>query len=234
MGILILIIIAIVAAIAISIQNQNSRGESICKTKSSLEQNGFYVSKQVTDTENKYSILIDDKNQKWAVIIGKSGESSIYKYSDLVEYEILEDGNSIVKGRVGSVVAGGLLFGGVGALAGGARSKKVKNTCRSLKINIVVNNLSKPQIIIPLISAETKTGSFVYNGATAKAKEIASVLAIIKVKAEQEQGITESKSSKSNAQLNASDEIEKLFALKEKGIITEEEFSKKKKQLLGI
>lgn len=33
---------------------------------------------------------------------------------------------------------------------------------------------------------------------------------------------------------NPSDEIEKLFTLKEKGILTEDEIQEKKKQLLGL
>jgi hypothetical protein len=35
-------------------------------------------------------------------------------------------------------------------------------------------------------------------------------------------------------QISEADELEKLAALKDKGILTEEEFNQKKKQILGI
>lgn len=232
--IVIAFIAIIVIGVAVSLSNQKARGETISATKSYLEQEGFSISKQVTDTENNYSLLVDDTNQQWAIIAARNGTHTIYHYSDLIEYEILEDGNSVVKGRVGSVIVGGLLFGGLGALAGGARSKKVKNTCKSMVVCIVVNNLEMPQINIPLISTETKTGSLIHNLATTKAKEIASVLAIIKSKAEQEKDIEANNMPEMTKQFNISDEIEKLHSLKEKGILTEEEFNVKKKQLLGL
>lgn len=202
--------------------------------KESLVQNGFCVSTQVTDGNNNYSLLVDDTNQKWAIIDAGLGKSAVYSYSDLIEYEILENGNSIVKGRVGSVIAGGLLFGGLGALAGASRSKKVKNTCSSLIVNIVVNNLEAPRICINLISLETETNSIVYQVAVSKAKEFSSVLSIIKAKAEQANGMVISDSSSQETILSASDEIEKFHSLMEKGIITEAEFEQKKKQLLGL
>ena len=232
--ILIIFAIIIVVGVAVSISNQNERGRTIVTAKDSLTQNGFTISKQVTDTENNYSLLVDDSNHNWAIINARLGTSTLYDYSDLIEYEILEDGNSVVKGRVGSAIVGGLLFGGIGAIAGATRSKKVKNTCKSMSVNIVVDNLERPRILIPLVTTETKTDSFIYKIAAEKAQEFASVLSIIKSRAEQDNSEIEDEIPSSTLHQSSSDEIERYYALMEKGIITKDEFEKKKKQLLEL
>ncbi|EPZ54444.1 hypothetical protein H477_3583 [[Clostridium] sordellii ATCC 9714] len=43
----------------------------------------------------------------------------MYNYKDIIEFELLEDGESITKGGLGRAVAGGVLLGGVGAIVGG-------------------------------------------------------------------------------------------------------------------
>ncbi|RHM97863.1 hypothetical protein [Dielma fastidiosa] len=48
----------------------------------------------------------------------------IYKYEDLLNYEYLEDGICITRGGMGASLAGGLLFGGTGAIVGSITGKK--------------------------------------------------------------------------------------------------------------
>lgn len=127
---------------------------------------------------------------------------------------------------------GGLLFGGLGAIAGGARKKKVNKMCNSITVRIVVNNLQNPAINVNLLSGETEVGSAVYNSAMKEAREIASVLAIIKSKAEAEKHLSVP-SIGGYQPVSISSEIEKIFELKNRGILTEEEFQKKKRELLA-
>ena len=51
-------------------------------------------------------------------------KARIYNYSDLLGYEILEDGNTVTKGGLGSAVVGGALFGGIGSVVGGLTGGK--------------------------------------------------------------------------------------------------------------
>lgn len=60
---------------------------------------------------------------------GGKKNPKIYKYSDIVDYELLEDGESITKGGLGRAVVGGALFGGVGAVVGGVTGHKKKYSC---------------------------------------------------------------------------------------------------------
>lgn len=173
----------VIMAIAM-IANHHKRGNAINSLTLNLEAKGFKITKQVTDPDNKFSLLVDDINHKWAILNSHTQTADIYNYKDLIEYEVLEDGDSIVKGRVGSVIVGGLLLGGIGAIAGASRKKKVKSICNSMSVRILTNNFNHSQYVIPLISGQTKTNSIIYQGAQEKAQEISSVLAIIKARAE--------------------------------------------------
>lgn len=49
----------------------------------------------------------------------------IYSHSDVIEYELLENGETVTKGGIGRALAEGVLFGGVGAVVGGGACEKI-------------------------------------------------------------------------------------------------------------
>ncbi|SJW51811.1 Uncharacterised protein [Clostridioides difficile] len=175
-------------------------------------------------------IEFDDDNKKFIVLNGFNREKmnlNVYNYSDVIEYELLENGETVTKGGIGRALAGGALFGGVGAVVGGVTAKRTtKAFIDSLKIKITLNNLSNPNVYVNLIQLRTKSNSSIYKMAYSSAQEILSILAII-VK-DNEDG---------NIQNNSSDAIQQVKGLKELldlGAITEEEFNTKKKELLNL
>lgn len=169
-------------------------------------------------------ILIDDKN-KWFKI-----GNDIFRYDNLLSFELLEDGQTITKGGLGRAVAGGLLFGGVGAIVGGVTGgKKTKGVCTSMKIRVTLKNAHIDVVYIPLITAETKTNGFLYKTMQSSAQSCISALEIIA-----DQNNCEQKKESESDTVSAADEILKFKNLMEAGIITQEEFEAKKKQLLGI
>ncbi len=176
-------------------------------------------------------ILFDDVNKKFAIpktsLTGKIRDMKIFDYSSIVEYELLEDGNSIEKGGVGRAIVGGALFGGVGAVVGATTGHKHKATCSKLQIKITLNDISMPVVYVNFIEAETKKNGALYKMIYPMAQEALSVLSIITKS--QEQGNTANTEGVSEA-----DEILKFKKLLDAGIITQEEFDLKKKQLLGI
>lgn len=182
-------------------------------------------------TTKKIGTLIEfDENQKkWLVpdgIFGGKKHPQIYNYSDIIDFELLEDEESITKGGLGRAVAGGVLFGGVGAVVGGVTGhKKHKSVCNNLKIKITVNNINKPTVYINLINTATKKDSFTYKASYNAAQEVLSTLQLICNNLEQQNNIQSSES--------IPDQIKKLAELKEQGILTEEEFTKKKTELLA-
>ncbi len=77
-------------------------------------------------------LQIDDTHKAF-----KAG-GSIFEFSNLLNFELLEDGETITKGGLGRAVAGGLLFGGVGAIVGGVTGGKKKQGY--LHFNALKNN----------------------------------------------------------------------------------------------
>lgn len=179
-------------------------------------------------------IEFDDDNMKWLVpdgLFGKKINPRVYDYKDIIGFELLEDGYSITEGGLGKAVAGGLLFGEVGAVVGGITSKrKTKAIVNDLRIKITLDNLSSPMVCIPLLIAKTKSGSLTYKGAYSSAQEILSALSIIVKNNEKNTNIHNS----NNISYSVADEIYKLKKLSDDGIITDEEFITKKKALLGL
>ncbi|MFI3206644.1 MAG: SHOCT domain-containing protein, partial [Clostridia bacterium] len=179
-------------------------------------------------------IHFDDMNKKFAIpktgLSGKIKDLRIYNYTDLIDYELIEDGNSISKGGVGRALVGGALFGGVGAIVGGSTGHKRKNTCSKLQIKITMNNIESPTVYINFIEAETKKDGFLYKQVYSQAQEALSILNIITqpIKTDLEP------TTKSNTTTSSADEILKFKQLLDSGIISQEEFETKKQQLLGL
>lgn len=179
-------------------------------------------------------IHIDENAREWLIpdgILGKIVNPNVYSYDDILDFELLEDGGTIIKGGLGSAVAGGLLFGGVGAIVGGVTGKKKgKSTCSSLKIKITLKDMTNPTEYIELIKSETKKSGIVYKSEIKNAQEILSLLQIMC----QSNTNTQSSNAEVVSQNSVADEILKFKNLLDNGIITEEEFNAKKQQLLGI
>ena len=176
-------------------------------------------------------IQFDDNSKK--ILFPKTllTRARIYDYSELLGYEILEDGNTITKGGLGSAIVGGALFGGVGAVIGGLTGgKKSKEVVKSLKVKIVLDNKIVPAEYIELLKTEFKKDGFVYRAAKQEAEYIVAILASISAENEKNQANT------SNMQ-NTTDSISEVKRYKElldNGIITQDEFDKKKKELLNL
>ena len=185
----------------------------------------FHATKKVGDY-----IYFDDNGKKFAIPqMGRSGavkDLQIFDYSDMLDYELLEDGNSVSKGGIGRAIVGGALFGGVGAIVGGSTGHKRKGTCSKLQVKITINSMDDPVIYLNFIVTETKKDGSVYKQQYALAQEALSALAII--------AQSNAAAAEGRGGISAADEILKFKQLLDSGIITQEEFDLKKKQLLGL
>lgn len=179
-------------------------------------------------------IHFDDNNKKFALpkttITGKVVDLQIYDYSSILDFELLEDGNSLEKGGVGRALVGGALFGGVGAIVGGNTGHKHKATCSKLQVKITLHDMSAPVVYINFIETETKKDGFLYKSVYPLAQETLSLLNII-CQSQKENAMPSATDSKGNSE---ADEILKFKQLLDSGIISQEEFDAKKKQLLGL
>lgn len=179
---------------------------------------------QIFHTTNKFEkyIDIDENNKLWRVPSFSS--SLIFTFGDIINFELLQDGEAITKGGFGSAAVGGMLFGGVGAMVGGSiGSKKTKQEISEYRIKIITRNKCYPEVFINfLVTGKIKSGSLLYKTYTGNAQRVLSMLTII---------------ADSTSQIQVSsvtDEIFKYKNLLDSGIITQEEFDAKKNQLLNL
>lgn len=192
-------------------------------------QNKLKLDNFKTTTKIGSYIEFDDNNKQWILLDGLFGKrisQKVYDYRDIVSFELLEDGETVTKGGLGRAIAGGALLGGVGAVVGGVTGKKkTKNIVNSLLLKITLNDINNPSVYIQLIRSKTKTDSFTYRSTYKFAQDILSTLAII----------SEHTNNNISSNINSeADEILKFKNLLDNGIITQEEFNIKKKELLGI
>lgn len=143
-----------------------------------LKQNNFIISKE-EKIQSVNTIYIDDVNKKFAIQVGKKGKLKIYSYKDLGQYELNEDGNSILQGKGIAAIVGGAAFGIFGAMAGAAGKRASADICTSMVIRIRVNDLDEPEIVIPFIANKTKKGKMRYNISLTEAKKLISILSYI-------------------------------------------------------
>ena len=200
----------------------------------SREENAIKVS-NFTPTDAVGDFIKVDRNSKtWCSPTQTSGfgvsdkNPDIFSFSDLIDFELFEDGVSITKGGLGTAVAGGILFGGVGAIVGGGLGKKQKDVVNKMSIIINLRDEWVPRIEIVLIKSETKRNSLIYKSSKSLAQQIISLLTIIS------DGQNDTSDTPSATSSSAADELLKFKQLLDMGVISQEEFDEKKKQLLQL
>lgn len=208
---IIIVIILIILAIVLYV---DSKKEDI----KNMESIGFNITNIIENT-----IELDENKKLFR--IRKSFYNSttkIYKYSDILEFELLEDDNTIeTSAGIGKAIAGGVLFGGVGAIVGANTAKRnSKTVIDSMKIRITLKDIQNPMEFIDVSNSRLKANTEEYRKAIERAQKILSVLSIIKNNSQNEADYIE--------------EIKKYKKLLDDNIISEEEFEKKKKELLKL
>lgn len=164
-------------------------------------------------------VSLDEKNHTFTF----GHASKIYNYSQLVSFELVEDGKTVYKssGRIGRAITGGFIAGGVGAIVGATTAnQKSDEKITRLEITAVIN----PGAVlnrISLISSETSKNGFVYTSNYQLAQR---VIALLK-------SIDQYNSRNTNSE---ADELMKYKTLLDSGAITQDEYNAKKKQLLGL
>lgn len=175
-------------------------------------------------------VQLDDSTQT-VQIITKAGFNSAkeyIKYNQIVNFELVEDGDTITKGGLGSATVGGALFGAGGAIAGAVLgAKKTKAVCNSLQLRISVADYYKKVIVVNYIELPTKSTSMTYKQMHEQAQKAVGELQVAVASIQRT-------TPQQGASSSMADEIAKLNQLREQGVLTEEEFITAKRKLLGI
>ncbi|MCL2365113.1 MAG: SHOCT domain-containing protein [Defluviitaleaceae bacterium] len=180
-----------------------------------------------TKSVEKY-LLVDSNNKLFRV--GKDG--FIFDFADLFSFELLEDGESLLKSGAGMALAGGMVAGSSGALLGAVLGKSTKSVCNTMNIVITVKNCPVDTHYIKFIGGilnnEIPKNSIIYKHAQDMAQQCLSALRLIV-----DENDTSAASEPAPALVVAA-ELQKFHDLKEKGVISEADFDAKKAQLLGL
>lgn len=173
----------------------------------------------------------DEQNRLWRA--PNSYPQVFFKYDEVINFDLLENGNSYIEGELGSAVLGGALFGAAGAIVGSNVGKKTqKQEITEFRIKIVTANPVVPEVYIDLIPQSlgvlTKNDP-IYKTCSDSAQQILSYLTIMCNK----KITTESNNVSVTVPSSAADEILKFKQLLDQGVISQEEFEQKKQQLLN-
>ena len=217
---------------------KSSSTDDIKKRMEYVEIDSKENSDRVSQFKSTYQVggyIWFDDEHKWFVLpqgtfTSKIDKSYVFKYQDLLDFEVLEDGTSITKGGFGKALVGGAIFGLAGAIAGGS-SKQTKQVCNKLQVKITTRNIDRPVVYIDLINTEFKKDGFVYKQASKSVQEILSKFQLIVDQLESESNDTNTSAS---AGVSTADEIKKIKELLDMGAITQEEFDRKKSELLNM
>lgn len=171
---------------------------------------------------------IDDNHK---LVRFKTGMIQITKkYNEILDFELIENDETIVKGGAGKALVGGLLFGTTGAIIGSSGNKKASAIVQKVEIIVRLRDMNYPTISYSIINTPTKKTSTLYSLNMRIAQDIISSLEIITKNYKNQNTI----STESSNSFSVADEILKFKQLLDSGIITKEEFDDKKKQLLGL
>ncbi|ORN06469.1 hypothetical protein FAM21834_02114 [Lentilactobacillus parabuchneri] len=174
---------------------------------------------------NRSGVLFDNKDKK--IFNAKSPDGSyIYEsYESLVSYQPIER-KAVINGHgVGRALVGGLLAGGVGAIVGAATKENNYNAVQWLSVVMNFKDGKTRQIVF--VNQVVRTGDPAFISAFQFYKKLCAQL---------DQVIQENKNEqvKLQPQIDPADELAKFKKLADDGIITQQEFEAKKKQLLGL
>lgn len=175
-----------------------------------------------TDGVKESNLEMNRSTKKWKYL------NNVFDFSELIDFELLEDGVSVTKGGVGSAIVGGALSGGVGAIVGSNVGKKQNDMCSKMSVMISTTDDFCPSVEIPFIVRETKKKSIQYRTAKASANKVMALLSVI------ENSQSNQEANLQPAQSSGADELLKFKQLLDAGAITKEEYDAKKKQILGL
>jgi hypothetical protein len=260
MGIFIVIIVVVIIVIAAMQPNKMTPFRELIKTKvetiiSNVE--GFNQSQKYISSDYSSIIAFDDRNNRICILenqnphpteridntvfVSLKEENFDYKISnfecrEILQSEIIIDGESVTKtsrgSQIGGAIIGGLLTGGVGAIIGGLSGKKNTNdTITKIHLQLTVNDTNKPVRTIMFIDEKKalKKDNPKYKEGHDKATHWHNLISVIIKRADDEDRL----SGKNENNTSKADELTKLAQLRKDGILTDEEFNNQKQKLLG-
>ena len=224
---------------------ENRYGENYCqKCGKRLYYNLDSVNEEQPEETNQFVKEFDNiiefnnramainKEKKELYFLFNDELDKLIKYESIIECKIIENSSVVNSGGIGRAIVGGLIAGDSGAIVG-ANTRKSKNIVSSLLIRIVTKEIDEPLYTLELLDYQIDTNKQLYANLYKQAMEFANnVYATIQaiIKDNNNTNVVETKQELNST--SGLEQLEKLAELKDKGIITQEEFEETKKKIL--
>ena len=220
-------------------QNMHSKVEKLCLSE--LEQKGIHFN-FLTKVESG-NIGMDQKGKK--LIFTKTDISTpvykIFDFEDIYSCELLKDNSVVSKKSTVRTIGGAIIgeaIGGrggmiVGGLSGGSHSRNITNL---IELKIVVKDIESPTHKITFYNSGGRSLKSQFNELSSEAEKWNARINLIieQIDLEYASQKEEAETTPNDGNQSLADELAKLHELKQKGILTEEEFNAQKKKLLGL
>lgn len=238
-----IILLVVIIVVRVSAINQDERQEALDHARRYTE--GFLPTFTVHNFDSRYSFSIDEKNRKILYLIANSKERHLIDFENVISVEIIEDSNRTFSKSslrtIGGGVVGGIVGGSAGAIIGGlSGTTHEKKNISKIAVRILLRNYSTPSLYIYCLNTDlTSMGEALSSehpyciDAMREAREIADHISVIIDMMDREYQHQENMSIAKPETKSIADELEKLCALKDKGILSAEEFEKQKEKLLS-
>lgn len=142
----------------------------------------FNVSDSYIST-NGLSIGLDSESNS-ICFVDFNANTYVYKYSDIIECSIEIDGETTQRKSTSNTalraIAGGVLFGGTGALVGGLSGNIInKEKIFSVNLKVIVNDLKNPVHKINFMMCECDKKSIIYIAANSNVEKWHAIISIL-------------------------------------------------------
>ncbi|GED69771.1 hypothetical protein BRE01_34730 [Brevibacillus reuszeri] len=216
------------------------REDKLHQVRTQLLYNDLHISQEYTGKDKNSSIILDENKKVVYLIKGETKRK--FTYQDILQSEILEDGiqstSTSRTSQIGSALVGGLIAGVPGLIIGGLSGKQnTINKVKKIDLRIIVNDTNEPIFHLNFLEVEdtfVKKDHPSYQAAIKDANHWHNLISVLIRKADEEDRRND-KNNQQNFQTetNSIDQLVKLSSLLKEGMITEDEYNKQKKKLLG-
>ena len=201
-----------------------------------INKNGISNSQSIS-LKNIARIDIETQKKLLGAYSYYESESVVLKFEQILDFEIFENGNSVVSSKTGSAIVGGLLFGGLGAIAGASGSRIISDNCKTLKLNIYTTDVTNSVVTLDLLDKGIEKNSTEYENLKDTINKMIGFLKIARESNRQAERKEDKKVIIENIEdINQNNNLRKLkelAQLKEQGIINDKEFEESKKKILS-
>lgn len=226
-------VVLIVVLVNANDKHKEERKDALNKEINKLPNNGKLQT--IIGTASQYAFILDNVSK----MIYYIDTQRTYKVSfdKIISVEILED-NILLSSKsttrtIGGALLGGAIAGGAGMIVGGlSGNTKQKKEVSKMTVKIKIRDFSTSSLSIVCYDASKANGQ-IYNTELQNAQKIADYVSVIIDEVDSQDKQAQNAKQDIPKISSVADELTKLAALKDQGILTDEEFQFQKKKLLN-